>query len=102
MSFIGNEGELISLIAASQQTANYRNQNPEAIKGHFIGKDHLLNILNQSGCMGIRVYYGIDNSGNKELIFVGVDADENDLLYLIADHGNKCPPDCGNTNSLNY
>ncbi|TGE08059.1 hypothetical protein [Hymenobacter fodinae] len=68
------------LSQASQWTRNYRNQHPDAPKGHCIKKQQLEAILNQPGCEGIRVYYGLDEQGNRKLILVGIDADENDII----------------------
>ncbi|XOV66988.1 MAG: hypothetical protein ACFHU9_15285 [Fluviicola sp.] len=101
MSFDGTEGGSISLSAGAALTKEYRKQNPGATKGHFFGKDILHDLLNQSGCMGIRMYYGLDEDGNKELVLVGADADENDLTALVADLSMPCPGVCGNANVLN-
>jgi len=101
MSFDGSEGGQITLAAGAALTAEYRRKNPGATKGHFFGKDILQDILDQSGCMGIRMYYGLDGDGNKELVLVGADADENDMTALVADLSMPCPGVCGNSNSLN-
>ncbi|MCR9171794.1 MAG: hypothetical protein NXI10_04840 [bacterium] len=101
MSFDGTEGGSISLTAGAALTAEYRKQNPGETKGHFFGKDILQDILDQEGCMGIRMYYGLDQDGNKELVLVGADANENDLTSLVADLSLPCPGVCGNANSLN-
>lgn len=101
MTFNGTEGAPIDITEASTLTANYRNANPNGIKAFFMGRDILLDILNQTGCMGIRVYYGIDNAGAQKLVFVGAEANGDDLTGLIADKGLPCPEDCGKANSLN-
>lgn len=101
MSFDGSEGGAITLDAGAALTAEYRRINPGATKGHFFGKDILQDILDQKGCMGIRMYYGLDPEGNKELVLVGADANENDMTALVADLSMPCPGVCGNTNSLN-
>lgn len=102
MTFTGNENHDIPLNTASAWTANYRNANPNQIKGHYFGKTAILAILEQSGCVGIRVYYAINSDGVKQLIVVGVDANGNDLYNgLLADRSFNCPPDCGAANPLN-
>lgn len=102
MSFTGNENHSITLDEASAWTKTYRVANPQALKGHFYGKTALQNILNQTGCVGIRAYYAIDNNGQKQLILVGVDANENDLYNgLLAERSRPCPPYCGSNNVLN-
>lgn len=101
MSFNGTEGSAIDIDDAGTLTENYRNANPSAVKGAFYGKDILKQILDQEGCMGIRIYYGQDGRGNKELVLVGAEANEDDMLALVADNGTKCPTNCGAPNSLN-
>lgn len=100
MAFNGREGGQISLELGAEMTAAYRSANPGARKAHFFGKDILNEILNQEGCMGIRIYYGISD-GEKELVLVGADADENDMTELVADLSSPCPPICGGGNPLN-
>lgn len=105
MSFDGKEGAFISLNDAAALTAEYRNGQSSPVLGHFYGKENLLKLLNQSGCLGIRIYHGIDAAtASPELVLVGADANENDILAaspLILDGSSKCPPSCGNNNSLN-
>lgn len=103
MSFNGNEGEEITLTTAAGWTANYRNQMSTGDPlGHFFGKNHYNNILEQTGCVGIRNYNGIDDDGKKVLIMVGVDEDENDMVEgVIVEKAVGCPPRCGRSNDLN-
>ena len=102
MAFDGTEGKSITLQEGSTLTSNYRNANPNATLGHYIGKDIINTILGQSGCVGIRVYYGLDSSGEKQLVFVGVDANGNDMVTgTIADRTVGCPQSCSTGNALN-
>lgn len=102
MAFNGSEGEAISLNEAATMTANYRSANPNATRGHFMGSTILNSILAQSGCKGIRTYYGIDSSGQKQLVMVGVDANGDDMTSgIIADRGLGCPSACSSSNPLN-
>lgn len=102
MAFDGTEGKQITLQEAATMTLNHRTANPSARLGHFMGKDILNQILGQSGCVGIRVYHGLDSSGNREVVFVGVDANENDMVTgIIADMSKPCPSFCSIQNSLN-
>ncbi|SNC67281.1 hypothetical protein SAMN06265337_1897 [Hymenobacter gelipurpurascens] len=111
------------LTQASQWTRNFRNQNPGAPKGHCIKKSQLDAILGQPGCEGIRVYYGLDDAGNRKLVMVGIDADENDIISTtttaalrtassdvesadtasvsVATDFPPCPPCCSIENPLN-
>ncbi len=102
MAFTGNEDHSISLQTASEWTANYRNANPGQTKGHYFGKAAILDILNQDTCVGMRIYYALDDNGEKQLIITGVNSSENDLYNgLLAERSFKCPPICGVSNPLN-
>lgn len=103
MSFTGFEDHLMPLQEAAELTANYRNSEPLGVTlGHYFSKSALLDILNQPSCVGVRIYYGLDNQNEKKLIIVGTDANENDLTDgQIAQHAKPCPPSCGTPNPLN-
>ena len=104
MSFTGNENHSISLQNASDLTANFRANHPSAIKGFYFGKATLLSILNQSDCVGIRIYYGEDSSTVPVpcLVITGVKANEDDMeTGVLAEYGTPCPPHCGTSNALN-
>lgn len=102
MSFTGKENHDIPLSEAAAWTKNYRDANPGQTQGHYFGKDAISAILNQNGCVGIRIYYAISDTGQKQLIIVGVDANENDLFNgLLAERSVNCPPDCSSANPLN-
>ncbi|GAB5419153.1 MAG: hypothetical protein Crog4KO_06610 [Crocinitomicaceae bacterium] len=101
MAFNGTEGGQITLAEGADLTSKYRDENPGSTKGHFFGKDILKRILTQEGCMGIRMYYGIDEDGKKELVIVGADGNEDDMLDIVADLSMPCPSRCGSPNSLN-
>ena len=101
MAFNGTEGGEITLAAGAALTAEYRRLNPDERKGHFFGKDILNEILEQEGCMGIRMYYGVDVNGDKELVIVGANAAENDMTELVGDLSAPCPNACGKANDLN-
>lgn len=93
--FTGNEGEEITLSEASSMTANYRTANPGAIRAYFYGSSILNDILAQEDCVGLRIYYGIDGDGVKQLVIVGVDENGDDQTSgIIADRGRPCPTSC--------
>jgi hypothetical protein len=103
MSFDGNEGKVVSLEEAAIWTANYRNSiQPSETIAHFIGKNKLLELLEQENCVGVRIYYGIDENGEQNLVFVGADENENDLVNgVIVEYAPKCPPKCSEKNPWN-
>lgn len=95
MAFTGNEGEEFSLETAAAWTANYRSVNPNGIKGHFYGKTNLQKLLAQTNCVGLRMYYALDDDGVQQMIIVGVDANQNDLCQgIVLERGSPCPPYC--------
>lgn len=104
MAFDGSEGGPIQLNKAKGYTATYRAQNPNGLKGHFFGREILNDILEQTGCEGIRIYYGINDDGEQALVLVGADANEDDMLgetHTIGDYSIACPNRCGSSNALN-
>lgn len=102
MAFDGKEGEVVSLTEAAAWTANYRSAYPNSVKAHFAGKDNINSILNQTGCVGVRMYHGIDDDDQQVLILVGVNADERDMTSgIIVERLPFCPPVCDPNSSLN-
>ena len=102
MAISENQNHDFPLNQASQWTANYRAANPNLIKAHAFGKNAIKKIFQQAGCVGMRIYYALDENGVQQLIIVGVDANANDLHQgLIAERSMPCPPLCGANNPLN-
>lgn len=99
--FDGKEGAPIGKDVAEVWTYNYRQANPGATKAHFFGIERIQEILNQSDCMGIRIYYAIDDTGKKQLILAGCLADGTDMLNLLMDYSVPCPTVCDTTSPLN-
>ena len=102
MAFTGSEDHSISLQEASQLTANYRSQAGDgAVLASFFGKQTIQKILDQEDCVGIRIYYGLENS-TPVLVLVGAKANEDDIISgELAQTGVQCPPVCGSANDLN-
>lgn len=101
MAFTGDESDPISLATGSQWTASYRAANPGTTNAHFFGYKKLNAILKQDGCVGIRAYYATDDQGQKQLVLVGVTADEKDMCNgVILDRSYPCPPFCGGGGGL--
>ncbi len=78
-TFSGTEGGAITLATASNWTANYENKNSSAVKSHFFGADAIKNILSNGGCVGVRIYYSIDDAGGQQLLLIGANSKGNDL-----------------------
>jgi hypothetical protein len=88
--------------------------------GRFTGQDILPNaetfnadainaVLQQDGCMGIRFYYGMDNTNKVMLVATGVDREGNDLDLAIGQDLNprlmqtaqRCPFTCPEPSQIN-
>jgi hypothetical protein len=102
--FNGTEGKPIPQETAKQWSENYQKKNPGETKSHFFGRDIIEKILAEDGCMGIRIYYALDDNGQKQLLLVGADSEGNNLLpseksssgdpNTIADVSFPCPSFC--------
>lgn len=107
-TFDGSEGKPVDLSTAKTWTANYRASLPDPKNdtlAHFFGFAIIQKILAEPGCMGLRIYYGIDDNGKKQLMLVGADAQGDNLLpnataqilqdeNTIADFSYPCPSAC--------
>lgn len=91
-----NSGEIITLEEAKSYTHSFQRLYPQEKKAFFVGKDRLLQILEQPDCLGIRIYNGYnddENTSNKVLI--GVDSTGNDVEEgIIVEKLVPCPSVC--------
>jgi hypothetical protein len=107
-TFTGKESEPIALETAKTWTANYRQKNPGQREGHFFGHEIIEQILAEKGAVGIRIYYALDEKGEKQLLLVGTDKNGENLLpsslklnsaraageNIVADMSYPCPSMC--------
>ena len=113
MSFTGNEGGPISREIAKNWTKNYqesesaREPGKTITRAHFFGKEKILKLLSEKECIGIRIYYGLDENNDQKLLLVGAKSDMDDIVPvdmksasedgpMILDLSWPCPPYCGN------
>lgn len=101
MAFNGTEGASISLTTGGQMTARFRGNFPNESQACFFGRDILLQLLNQNGAKGIRMYFAQDSNDVLQLVICAADSDENDMCALVADYSVICPSRCGKNNALN-
>lgn len=103
MVFNGKEEHQITLDEAIKLIQNYKNkQSGNEIKAHYFGKDALVKLLEQDGCVGIRIYYAAQDDGTPELILVGVNENGKDLTSgVILERNWPCPPYCDGESKLN-
>jgi len=103
MNFTGNELHDITLSEASAMTKRFRDTvtSGQTI-AHYFGAEAINQILDQTGAVGIRIYYGLNENNQKQLIITGVGSDGNDLyLGKLAERSVTCPIDCSSANPLN-
>ncbi|GAB3580223.1 hypothetical protein GCM10027345_21380 [Hymenobacter daeguensis] len=88
---------------AGEWTRKYQDKHPGEVRAYFAGREILEQLLAQPGCMGIRIYYGL-NGATPTLVLVGADQEENDQLgdgFIVADELKGCPDCCSQPNELN-
>ena len=101
MSYNPNQNHTITLAEGEALTENFRNAHPNEVKGYFFGRDAIQTILDQPGCVGLKMYYGLNN-GVRNLVIVGTTADANDQYTLtVLDNGIEDPPSLSQPNPLN-
>ena len=91
----------ISLAEAAALTKRYRDAKVSAEKSGAFHKDQVLKLLDQPGCVALRIHYGRNADGSPALVLTGIDAADNDLTGDILERHYPCPPYCGATNPLN-
>ena len=113
----------IPLNQAIQMVASYRSLKNDLINGILAKQVNLPNaesfdrdifdqLLKQSGCNGVRVYYSFDQQLQLRLVLVGTDSAGNDILPsdpadatgnsgTIGEVGKICPPYCASVSPLN-
>ena len=77
-------GEDIGLIEGATMISSFRQKNPNATFGHYIGKTILTEILAQPGCVGINFRKGYDLFNQEHLVYTGVDENGKDILSTLA------------------
>lgn len=116
---------LVPLSEAIAMTSLYRTQREAILKPEFQGRAVLPlsesfdrsvfdSLLSQAGCVGIRIYYGMDEKDLVHAIVVGYDAAGKDLLPsqnktdavageedVVAENSNRCPDLCPPPSPLN-
>ncbi|PHK21200.1 hypothetical protein VF12_38615 [Nostoc linckia z15] len=97
-------GEVIDLDEAQALTHAYQQNFPLEKKAFFVGAARLKQILDQEGCIGIRIYGGYDEAESKNnLVLVGVNFVTQDMTDgTIVDRLVACPGHCDATSPLIY
>ena len=123
-SFIG-ANHLIPLERAKKLTGFFKTEKDRLINPGLGKKDIIPfsetfdrgaidDLLKLEGCVGIRIYTGLDEEFKLRLILVGVDKEGKDLIIpstteglsieeggLVVEDGVRCPPHCSEESPLN-
>jgi hypothetical protein len=111
-NFTAEIGKNIGFEAGAKMIKRHIDANPDDVMAHFMGRNMFEQILAQPGVVGIRTFYGLNELGIRQLVFVGVDKNGNNILEyselvngelvkrkgIVADRNNLCPPSCGHGN----
>jgi len=96
--FTGKENHRITLEQAQQMLAAHRKSPGAAADGpwcEFFGREAIEKLLAQDGCVGIRIYHGRNDKGQRALVLVGATTDGSNLdSGDILEVGLPCPPVC--------
>lgn len=110
----------ISVNEASSMTARYRTDKTKILDAQYQNTNVLCKcesfdsntiqaILDISGCVGFRIYYGMDEDLNVHAILVGVNEEDEDILPedheeatgYLAERSLRCPTICPPNSPLN-
>jgi hypothetical protein len=92
----------ISLADAAVLTKRHRDAKVSPVKAGAFHKDQVVELLNQAGCVGLRIYYGRNADASPALVLTGIDNTDSDLAGgVILEIQWPCPPFCGGDNPLN-
>ena len=91
----------IALADAAALTKRHRDAKVSAEKSGAFHKDQVLKLLDQKGCVGLRIHYGRNADDTPALVLTGIDSSDSDLTGLILELHIPCPPLCGDANALN-
>jgi len=81
-------------ITEARELVDRRRRAAEQPAGAF-KREALERILDQTGCAGIRIYYGMHPDGQPALVLVGVDQYGEEMLDgELAERSYPCPPFC--------
>jgi hypothetical protein len=93
----------ISLADAAVHTRRHRDAAAkDTLRGAMFHGQPVRELLEQPGCVGLRIYHGRNADGTPAVILVGVDANGDDMTTAsILEFHYPCPPYCPVSNDLN-
>ena len=95
------KGKPIDINDAAAMTKKYRGNHPGQPISTAYDRDLVEKILDQDGCVGLRMYYAQNADDALCLVLVGTDKNGDDLYKgELMEWGAPCPPDCPSPNPL--
>ncbi|HEV8600827.1 MAG TPA: hypothetical protein VGQ69_15805 [Gemmatimonadales bacterium] len=93
----------ISLDAGAAITRRYREgAGPNPMKAGAFHATQVRELLDQPGCVALRIYYGRQDNGDPAFVLVGIDANDKELTGgIMLEVCFLCPPFCGDGSALN-
>lgn len=118
---IGGTSEFIPLAEAVELNRRYRCDKDKILKPEVnpdvlpicetFNREYFDGVLGQSGCVGIRIYFGMKENGDVCAVVVGVNSANEDMINgnsgtsksedLIIENGERCPAACPPPSELN-
>ncbi len=92
-----NTGSIITLEEAQNLAKAFNEKYKDETISSFIGSNNVRQILDQEGCVGLRIYNGFNNETQKiAFVIVGVDSEDTELVGdgIIFDELASCPTMC--------
>ncbi len=78
-------GEEISYELGARMIKDHHDNNAIGdSKSYIIGKTIIDQILNQPGCVGLRIFDALNENGEKTLVYVGIDSKGKNLLEFTS------------------
>lgn len=92
----------VSLDAAATITRSFRGAPPPLARGGAFHADQVRELLDQKGCVALRIYNGKGADGRHTFVLVGVDEKDHDMTDgILLNFSYPCPPFCGDGSALN-
>ena len=92
----------IALEAAAAMTRQFRSKSPAGAKAGAFHADQVRELLEQKGCVALRVYNATNEKGEDGFVIVGVDENDQDMTGgVLLEFSYLCPPFCATGSALN-
>ncbi len=97
---IKNKGNLIGMGLMREQVNAYATRNPTGSRAIAFGRQVLTDVLTQKDCVGLRFYFTNTAETTRNLIFVGINDQSDDIRATakspgyVGGNGKPCAEDC--------